>query len=261
MTGKPVLLEYACFEDSLLSASFELAHGVAYRLGLPRIDLVSEQGRDEYKRLIRLASKVSSGTVVWIAIPCSSWSSLQYLNEHRYGTQWLEEKQRKALPLVEAAVESARFALAHGVQVVWEWPYKLSGWKLQVVADLLSSLPHSIRIDACAYGFQHKGKPCKKPWLLRSSMPLKRLERLCACTIPHIPCEGGGHVAKSARYTESMAKAAVRSLFRALRSQASANASETDDDEDDDGDDDKPPMDVVILRVRLWMKMRWETQM
>eukprot|EP00971_Amphidinium_carterae_P078288 1548809-Amphidinium_carterae.3 len=32
MKGKCVLIEYACYDDSLLSACFELAHGVAYRL-------------------------------------------------------------------------------------------------------------------------------------------------------------------------------------------------------------------------------------
>eukprot|EP00971_Amphidinium_carterae_P078287 1548809-Amphidinium_carterae.2 len=96
----------------------------------------------------------------------------------------------------------------------------------------MSLLEYSTRVDACAYGFEYKGRPCKKPWMLKSSMPLVRLERLCACNVPQIPCEGGGHVAKSARYTESMAKAAVRSLMKGLKISVSARASETDDDED-----------------------------
>eukprot|EP00971_Amphidinium_carterae_P082591 1633835-Amphidinium_carterae.1 len=55
-THKPVLIEYACYDDSLLSASFELAGGISHRLGLPRIDLVTGEGKKEFERLVVVAS-------------------------------------------------------------------------------------------------------------------------------------------------------------------------------------------------------------
>eukprot|EP00971_Amphidinium_carterae_P131969 2614025-Amphidinium_carterae.2 len=249
MRDQHVLIEYACYEDSLLSAAFELEGGLAVRLGLPDTDLTSEQGREKFRDIVERATEVAKGVVLWVSIPCSSWSSLQQLNVQKYGSDWLGERQLKALPLVHAAIDAVKFCLMKGGQVVWEWPHRLCAWKLPEVEALVSGFGHTTRVDACAYGFQHKGVPCKKPWLLKSSMPLVRLERLCACTTPHIPCEGGSHVSGSARYTESMARTAARSLLSGLRkiqrekmSETLACASEPDEDESDDDRVYHPPL-------------------
>eukprot|EP00971_Amphidinium_carterae_P146741 2908296-Amphidinium_carterae.1 len=96
-------------------------------------------------------------------------------------------------------------------------------------------LPFRTRVDACAYGFQHKGEPCKKPWLIRSSVSLPGLERLCTCSVPHIACEGGTHVAKSSRYTPQMVRFAIRALRKSMgKLSVSACASDTDTESDSD---------------------------
>eukprot|EP00971_Amphidinium_carterae_P003754 74326-Amphidinium_carterae.1 len=145
MKNKFVLVEYACFEDSLLSVAFELAGEYAVRLGLPETDLTSDTGKQMFQEVIRTATRVARGTVVWFSIPCS------------FGQDWLGERQLKALPLAHAAIEVARLSASLGAQVVWEWPHQLFAWKLPEIVDLVSDLQCSTRIDACVYGFEYKG--------------------------------------------------------------------------------------------------------
>eukprot|EP00971_Amphidinium_carterae_P189313 3757828-Amphidinium_carterae.1 len=106
VAGKMVLIEYACFGDSLLSAEHELKGGISVRLGLPPTDLTTEHGKRLFTRVLRIATEHAQSVIVWFSIPCSAWSSLQYLNENRYGSDWLKERRNKALPLVQCAVHS-----------------------------------------------------------------------------------------------------------------------------------------------------------
>eukprot|EP00971_Amphidinium_carterae_P337366 6474133-Amphidinium_carterae.2 len=236
-TGKRVLIEDACFDDSLLSAQFELLGGISIRLGLPNIDLASAQGMKRFAEILRETTSKASDVAVWFAIPCSVWSSLQRLNAHKYGKKWLDERQERAMPLVRAAVQAVRDSVRHGASVIWEWPHKLSGWELDEVKDVLHLLPRKARVDGCSYGFTHGGRPCKKPWLIRSSVFLPGLERYCSCVEPHVSCEGGSHVSKSARYTEQMARAAVKSILKGMGGSVPvACGSETDTEDDSESD-------------------------
>eukprot|EP00971_Amphidinium_carterae_P352721 6492714-Amphidinium_carterae.4 len=142
------------------------------------------------------------------------------------------------MPLVESAVKAVHEAIKVGARVIWEWPHKLSGWSLELIQAMLHSLPYKTRIDGCSYGLTYKGRPCRKPWLLHSSMPLPGLERLCACTQSHIPCEGGTHVKSSSRFSEPMVRSAVRAILKGLaqvsplacESETVACGSETDEE-------------------------------
>eukprot|EP00971_Amphidinium_carterae_P350634 6491657-Amphidinium_carterae.1 len=108
VAGKMVLIECACFGDSLLSAEHELKGGISVRLGLPSTDLTTEHGKRLFTRVLRIAAEHAQSVIVWFSIPCSAWSSLQYLNENRYGSDWLRERRNKALPLVQCAVHSVK---------------------------------------------------------------------------------------------------------------------------------------------------------
>eukprot|EP00971_Amphidinium_carterae_P334919 6470472-Amphidinium_carterae.1 len=96
--------------------TFELAGGIAFRLGLPDTDLSTQEGKCRYRNIIQMATQQAEGTIVWVSIPCSSWSSLQQLNAHKYGEEWLAERQKRAMPLVHAAVEAVQLALSLGAQ-------------------------------------------------------------------------------------------------------------------------------------------------
>eukprot|EP00971_Amphidinium_carterae_P147465 2922288-Amphidinium_carterae.2 len=231
VAGKFVLIEYACFDDSLLSARFEMMGGVAFRLGLPSVDLSSAQGRRQFSETLKRVVKEASRVVVWFSVPCSSWSSIQQLNVHKFGEEWLRERQERAMPLIHAATQAVRETLKEGAGVVWEWPHRLSGWNLSPVQGILQSLPFCTRVDGCSYGFTYRGKPCKKPWLLRSSFALPGLERRCTCVEAHIACEGGSHVSGSSRYTEQMVVSAVRAMRESLAIDSPvACGSETDEE-------------------------------
>eukprot|EP00971_Amphidinium_carterae_P172622 3421826-Amphidinium_carterae.1 len=66
-------------------------------------------------------------------------------------------------PLRLIVCDSLVSFLSCGVQVVWEWPYKLSGWKLPIVSELMSLLEYSTRVYACAYGFEYKQTAYEEP--------------------------------------------------------------------------------------------------
>eukprot|EP00971_Amphidinium_carterae_P352483 6492615-Amphidinium_carterae.3 len=229
VANRDVLIEYACFDDSLLSAEHELRGGVAIRFGLPSVDLSSSHGEHLVTHTLQTAARHARSVVMWVSIPCSAWSSLQFLNQNKYGSAWLEQRRERALPLVKCAVRAVKQALELGIQVCWEWPSKAAGWNLEELQDILKCLPVKTRIDACSYGFRYQDKPCKKPWLIRSSLELPGLGRLCSCTETHIPCEGGSHVAKSSRYTPQMVRFAIRAIRKGLlKTSATACASDTE---------------------------------
>ena len=208
------LVELCCYEDSVLGQEFREAGHQSFRFGLPGTDLLSARGQECVRQELRRLAGAGCLVVVWISVPCSAWSTLQRLNAHRYGEEWLEERRERELPLIQAVVKLGLLAVRLDCVVIFEWPRYSEGWGIPVLGPLFQALTYVSDFDGCAYGLHHSGQPIKKPWRVRSNRDVGELTRFCRCAVPHLPCEGGSHVAESARYTPGFAQAVRRMCER-----------------------------------------------
>ncbi len=126
------------------------------RLGLPEYDLRQRIVVDGVKQQILIAHRHGSEIMLWISLPCTAWSTWQYINMHademtaykikqarRESKQMMRHVTRMLGDLWDAGV---RFAVA------FEWPRNAIGWKERSMQRLLSWLPFEALPDGCQYG-------------------------------------------------------------------------------------------------------------
>ena len=131
------LYEYCCSADSSLGEWF-IQHGMAVRrLGLPEVDLrrpdVVNQVLEEMRR------DLLQGWVVllWVALPCGSWSQWQHLNLIIHGPltcrriQAKREESRRMIALLARHVAPLIAEFTVQLIVGMEWPAMCGGWGSQ----------------------------------------------------------------------------------------------------------------------------------
>lgn len=108
--------------------------------------------------------------MMWIALPCTSWSSWQHVNRAIGGEtkEMIEVGRRESIVMVEQVARAARMMRDAGIEfdMAFEWPRGAAGWSDKKGADMLrdTGMEHSCEIDGCAYGLvSAAGGVCVRP--------------------------------------------------------------------------------------------------
>eukprot|EP00435_Cladocopium_sp_Y103_P024092 s1073_g5.t2 len=207
----PTVMELCCEEDSGLTKAIELRGGRGLRCGLFNgCDLSKQSGFNKVKTLI----EQERPDVVWVALPCGPTSTIQELNKLTpEGLAKVEAKVAKSRKLAGRAVTLMELQVARGGEVVQEWPRHNKGWKFNSIQTFWNRREHhEALVDGCAYGLCAPcGGAIKKPWRLRSTTRrIWKMQRLCQCHQPHVPCEGGDLTRRTAFYPVKMCQQAAR---------------------------------------------------
>ena len=207
----PTVLELCCEEDSGLTRAIEQRGGRGIRCGLFNgCDLSKPSGFNKVKTLI----EEEKPDAVWVALPCGLTSSIQELNMLTpEGLEKVQAKVAKSRKLAGRAVTLMELQVARGGEVVQEWPRYNKGWKFNCIQTFWNRHEHhEAYADGCAYGLcAPSGGAIKKPWRLRSTTRrIWKMQRLCQCQEPHVPCEGGDLTRRSALYPQRMCQQAAK---------------------------------------------------
>lgn len=154
---------------------------------------------------------------VWVAVPCTAWSSIQNLNRSRKNfARRLARKRRMSRQMVRHLLPMLIACVKNHAHIYFEWPRRCHGWTIpeldrlhQVCASQCRPL-FTANIDGCMYGLKSLcGKYfLKKAWrvLTTDAGFAKRVGNLCTGTHRHVPIHGR-NTSHSARYPKAMAVA------------------------------------------------------
>ena len=212
-SGRPLLMELACYEDSFLGAEVEsrFGKGSVVRGGLFNgCDLSTEQGVAMAKRLVTHHRPVH----LWASCPCGPFCPLQRLNQ---GTEAkrraLQAKQEQAVMVYQGAQKVARHAQKLGTQIHWEFSEKCEAWKLPVITEFVAEQKlEKVTCHGCAVGlktFDRKFPLCKG-WTIatKNKAILRHMHLICQRNHRHGECRGKNATA-SERYTPTFARKIV----------------------------------------------------
>ena len=201
----PKVLELCCEDDSGITKAVEARGGIGIRCGLFNgCDLNKKSGFHKVYNLI----VDERPDVVWVSLPCGPTSSIQELNKLTpEGKAKVEKKVAQSKRLAAKAVTLMELQQSQGGEVVQEWPRYNKGWTFRSIQAYWNTMPfQEATVDGCAYGLR---APCggliKKPWRLRATTKrVWKLQNLCQCQEPHVPCEGGALTRMTAFYPAKM---------------------------------------------------------
>ena len=152
--------------------------------------------------------------LLWVALPCTKWSSWQRLNyvNRRQELRRLRQRERK---LIKFAVDCAWMQLEAGRDIVFEHPASSAMWNEGLINQFREPemRMNFVELDMCAYNLRAKtdGGLIKKPTLLMCSHPAMadQLHRVCDQTHPHTPA-AGRNTRPAGIYTKEFCREAVR---------------------------------------------------
>ena len=246
---RPLLMELACYPNSLLSAEViqRFGEGSAIRCSeWNGGDLETESGVKHAKKIIRRYRPLH----LWISCTCGPFCPLQRLNRRNpQQIANLEEKQRKARFQYQGAMEVAREGKKYGTQVHWEFSEKSEAWKLPEVQDFIAHMQmEKVTCHGCAVGLKtlDNKKALCKGWTIatKNVALLQHLHLKCQRNHEKGKCEAG-QAAHTARYTQPFVRKVIDSLCELepwpktvqelLREESAQPAAE--DAGDEDGED------------------------
>ena len=127
-----MLFEWACESDSQLARWFMDSGHAAVRLHPPQWDLRDPRHVDEAVDMMIEARHRGFNVMVWIALPCTSWSSWQHVNPAIGGEtkEMIEVGRRESIVMVEQIARAARMMRDAGIEfdMAIEWPRGAAGW-------------------------------------------------------------------------------------------------------------------------------------
>ena len=219
----PVLIEFACSEDSLIGKRGPFKGVKVIRLTKQTCDLLTPHGLKKALEIVR----DYPGCSIHASIPCFPWSSWVKMNLHRLGDKYarkLANARQQSLKMLHAFKIVAREVISLGGHVSFEWPRYCTGWKLQQLKSFISKFGlATVDFDGCAVGLKsRKGNYIKKPWrIVTTSDSLIQSLRVKRCSGQHSHQEcGGSESARSAYYTDELADHIIVGLCCQQRSQS-----------------------------------------
>ena len=146
---------------------------------------------------VRYYIKQSPGVSLWGSLPCTTWSSWQYMAIQKYGPKYLRKLQGRrcaSLALFTAFVELAALVVEGGGEVSFEWPRHCIGCAQVPVSRFIANFGlHEGLCDGCTFGMTDSdGYPVLKPWgMVTTSKSLAWNLSQCHCFMAQIsttPC-------------------------------------------------------------------------
>ena len=168
----PVVWEMFCGPQSNLSKSCEKMGMEPVRVNLANgFDLYKTSSWDKVHRLYR----AQRPRKIWVSPRCTyycDWTDLNY--SHRW--ELLEKYRRKERKMLRQLTEFLKMAVADGVEIYWEWPWRCRGWKEPVVMDFIEYIQRHLtelwicRVDGCRFGMKSsQGNFIQKSWKIMTS--------------------------------------------------------------------------------------------
>ena len=211
--GRPLLLEVACFHDSILGTEVERRFGPGSCMRLSEWNggnLEEATGVELIKKMMRRHRPIN----VWISCECGPFCPLQRLNRRNpQQIEALEEKQFRARKQYQGAIEVAQEAFCLNLEVHWEFSQRSEAWALPEIQQFLEQYHlQKVTTSGCAVGLKTKDRalPLCKAWTVatRNTILLQRLHLPCQKNHPKGRCEAG-QTAHTARYTDVFAKKVI----------------------------------------------------
>ena len=156
--------------------------------------------------------------LLWVALPCTKWSSWQRLN-YANRRQELRRQRSRERKLVRFAVECAWMQLEAGREIVFEHPASSDMWRESLITQFQEPEMRMsfVELDMCAYNLRAKtdGGLIKKPTLLMCSHPAMAdlLRKTCDQTHPHTPA-AGSNTRPAGVYTKEFCRRVVQGYKR-----------------------------------------------
>ena len=163
------------------------------------------------------------GISLWGSLPCTPWSTWQYMAIHIHGDPYarkLNRQKAESLSLLANFVELAREVRKNGGHVSFEWPRHATGWMQPQVMSMITEFQmYEATFDGCRFGLTDKdGQPIKKPWRVVTTCPTLASElNKYKCSHPsgfiHSHAEGA-KTKHTAFYPRPMCQTILNTLFR-----------------------------------------------
>ena len=210
------IIEYCCEEDSEVG-------GIARHLGIDVLRITKDVDCLKKETLTGCLEFIRSHDRVHLhgSVPCTPWSTIQFLNIHMYGLPF-QEKLHKArlLSLRQIAVFLILCRAVKEKQGTssFEWPKNAQGWEKPLVQQLIREICYETTlVDGCSVGVRSKktGEPILKPWRFETdceTLSKRLVGKRCSRDHKHTPCEGS-ETAASGRYPKELARLLVKAVF------------------------------------------------
>ena len=214
--GRPLLMELACFPDSVLSSEVEKRFGTGSAIRASEwngADLETEEG---VKHAISLVRRFRPAHL-WISCECGPFCPLQRLNQRSdEQCERLQEKRNRALQQYLGAMEVARVAKKLKIEVHWELSSRSEAWKLQEIQDFMHEMDmKKVSCSGCTVGLRTKDGKLSlcKGWTVATQNQdlLSHLDLKCQKNHPRGKCEAG-QTAHTARYTIPFARKVIDAI-------------------------------------------------
>ncbi len=168
---KPCLIEFACEPDSRLADTVEKLGVEGVRVHEESYDILSADDMEELSRVID-----EKHPDIWGALPCTMWSTWQYVNSSRGGAAFKDRlggKREASKRMVAEYEHKADQVASKGGRQAFEWPRWCTGWKetrrWQYVADRDLWV---VDFDGCMLGMTNeRGQLVKKMWRVATDDP------------------------------------------------------------------------------------------
>ena len=212
-TGRPLLMELACYQDSVLSQEVIDRYGPGSAIRCAEwngCNLETSQGVATAKAILRHEKPVH----LWVACECSPFCPLQRLNRGSpEQAAALEEKQQRAKRQYAGAFEVAKVAKAQGTIVHLELSERCEAWKLPLLQEVVQHLGLSkVTTHGCCVGLRtlDKKQLLCKGWTIASASDaiLRHMNLRCQKNHKRAECRGK-HASNSSRYTPVFARKVV----------------------------------------------------
>ena len=211
--GRPLLMELACYPNSLSSEEVERRFGKGSSIRVSEWNggnLETPSGVHFAKQMLRQHRPVH----LWISCECSPYCPLQRLNQkNEYQRQCLEEKRSRARRQYSGAIDVATEAVSLGIQVHWELSERCEAWQLESITKFIAKLEmKKCTCHGCAVGLRTKAgmKILCKGWSIATTNERMAQHMNLRCQKNHSKgkCEAG-QTAHTARYTHSFVRRVV----------------------------------------------------
>ena len=183
-----MLFDWCCEAESRLTDWFRQHGHAAMRLGLPDFDLSDENVVNVVIDMLVEAYRSGFAVVIWAALPCTPWCTWQRINVHLSDealrrVQLGRIKSMQMVSLLAGALRALQDARVPA-GVVYEWPRRSDGWRVELIHNLWQEFGREMQcdFDGCCYGLKdERGMPLKKPWRVRTNISSLKmaLGRLC----------------------------------------------------------------------------------
>lgn len=213
---RPLLMELACFENSILSEEVQKRYSTNSSIRLSNwngADLETEEGVQFAIKMLRQHRPVH----LWISCECGPYSPLQRLNQKNpQQVQQLHDKQQRVRRQYQGALRVAEEAFRLKTEVHWELSQRCEAWSLPEIVDYVSRHKlEKVSCAGCTVGLRTRdqSKLMCKSWTIatKNERLLQHLNLRCQKNHPKGKCEAG-ESSHTARYTNSFARKVVDSL-------------------------------------------------